>query len=141
MHTCTHVIHASRANVFFPHIVQAFTCKHVHTDRRTRTYTKTPLTKWRHTLIHPRAGVVTWFDADRMTGHVKKAIIQGIDSSDAVVVFLTRTYLDKVVLFAVLACLPFLDVHSQLFIHLLHAAKRSASGQPFNDVPMVHYAA
>jgi len=67
--------------------------------------------------------------------------LKGIDSSDAVVVFLTRTYLDKVVLSAILACLSYLDVHSQLFMHLLQAAKQSASGQRFNDVPMVRYAA
>jgi len=34
-----------------------------------------------------------------MAGHVKKKIIDGIDSSEAVIVFLTKNYLDKVIPF------------------------------------------
>lgn len=41
-------------------------------------------------------GVCTWFDDDRMTGHVQHMMASGIDESATVVVFVTRIYMAKV---------------------------------------------
>lgn len=41
-------------------------------------------------------GVVTWFDSDKMIGHIKQKITEGIDNSSTVLVCLTRAYHDKV---------------------------------------------
>lgn len=41
-------------------------------------------------------GLRTWFDADKMTGNVKKQMTDGIASTKCVLVFITRRYMDKV---------------------------------------------
>eukprot|EP00899_Mesostigma_viride_P022137 jgi/Mesvir1/3107/Mv07735-RA.1 len=41
-------------------------------------------------------GFSTWFDEDRMAGHVRQNTFSGIDGSRAVLVFLTPRYMDKV---------------------------------------------
>ena len=37
-----------------------------------------------------------WFDEVAMTGDVSKAMQQGIDNSDCVIIFLTKVYLEKI---------------------------------------------
>jgi hypothetical protein len=41
-------------------------------------------------------GVACWFDSDRMQGSIRRLMTSGIDCSLAMVVFLTRAYVDKV---------------------------------------------
>jgi hypothetical protein len=41
-------------------------------------------------------GVVTWFDADRMTGHIRDKMAEGIANTSTVVVFVTQNYMTKV---------------------------------------------
>lgn len=41
-------------------------------------------------------GYETWFDDDRIGGNLEHSVADGIETSDAVVVFLTRTYCEKI---------------------------------------------
>jgi hypothetical protein len=41
-------------------------------------------------------GVVTWFDSERMEGHIRDKMVAGIDASACVVVFITQRYMAKV---------------------------------------------
>ncbi|EOD41046.1 hypothetical protein EMIHUDRAFT_222110 [Emiliania huxleyi CCMP1516] len=41
-------------------------------------------------------GMVTWFDGDRMEGEIADKMCEGIDDSAAIVVFVSKAYLDKV---------------------------------------------
>ena len=41
-------------------------------------------------------GIVTWFDGERMRGQVRKTMTDGIDNSALIIVFITRTYIEKV---------------------------------------------
>ena len=43
------------------------------------------------------AGVVTWFDEDKMKGNINEAMREGIDTSSVVVVFVTFSYQEKLV--------------------------------------------
>ena len=43
-----------------------------------------------------RAGLVTWFDEERMRGDIVKQMTDGIDRSSVVLVFVTRNYIRKV---------------------------------------------
>ena len=47
-----------------------------------------------HTLR--KLGISSWFDEERMTGNIVAKMAAGIDSSDCMVVFLTRNYIAKV---------------------------------------------
>ena len=42
------------------------------------------------------ANMKTWFDADRLHGHVCQSMTEGIDNSEKVAVFITERYIDKV---------------------------------------------
>ena len=42
------------------------------------------------------SGLVTWFDEERMEGNINQQMAHGIDGSKAVVVFITRRYMQKV---------------------------------------------
>merc|ERR1711908_242347 len=41
-------------------------------------------------------GLVTWFDEERMVGDIVKQMTEGIDRSRNVIVFITKTYVEKV---------------------------------------------
>eukprot|EP00899_Mesostigma_viride_P003391 jgi/Mesvir1/13052/Mv06039-RA.3 len=41
-------------------------------------------------------GFTTWFDEDRMVGHIRQQMCAGIDGAKAVLVFVTARYMDKV---------------------------------------------
>ena len=41
-------------------------------------------------------GFVTWFDEERMRGNINEQMAQGIDRSQAVIVFITKRYIGKV---------------------------------------------
>lgn len=43
-----------------------------------------------------RAGLVTWFDEERMRGDIVRQMTEGIDRSSLVLVFVTRNYIQKV---------------------------------------------
>ena len=55
---------------------------------------------------HQRVGIVnqllkeqgyeTWFDEEKMIGHVDSLMAEGIDESDILLVFLTKVYMEKV---------------------------------------------
>ena len=40
-------------------------------------------------------GFNTWFDEERMTGHIVQQMCRGIDGSQAVLVFITKRYVQK----------------------------------------------
>jgi hypothetical protein len=44
-----------------------------------------------------KRGFVTWFDSDRMQGHIVQQMCKGIDDSTLVVVFVTKRYISKCV--------------------------------------------
>jgi len=37
----------------------------------------------------------TWFDDDKMVGHIYQKMAEGIDDSDIILVFITKTYMEK----------------------------------------------
>ena len=41
-------------------------------------------------------GVIPWFDEERMSGETRQKMVEGIENSDVIVVFVTETYRDKV---------------------------------------------
>ena len=41
-------------------------------------------------------GVIPWFDEERMSGDTRQKMIEGIENSDVIVVFITEAYRDKV---------------------------------------------
>ena len=41
-------------------------------------------------------GIVPWFDEERMIGETRQKMVEGIENSDVIVVFVTETYRDKV---------------------------------------------
>ena len=41
-------------------------------------------------------GVIPWFDEERLIGEIRHDMIEGIENSDVIVVFVTETYRDKV---------------------------------------------
>ena len=41
-------------------------------------------------------GVIPWFDEERMIGNTRQKMVEGIENSDVIVVFVTETYRDKV---------------------------------------------
>ena len=41
-------------------------------------------------------GVIPWFDEERMIGEIRHKMVEGIENSDVIVVFVTETYRDKV---------------------------------------------
>ena len=41
-------------------------------------------------------GVIPWFDEERMIGEIRQKMVDGIESSDVIVVFVTEAYRDKV---------------------------------------------
>ena len=41
-------------------------------------------------------GIVPWFDEERMSGETRQKMVDGIESSDVIVVFVTEAYRDKV---------------------------------------------
>jgi hypothetical protein len=43
-----------------------------------------------------KAGFITWFDSDRMRGDIMLKMTEGIDNSKAVIVFITKNYIQKV---------------------------------------------
>ena len=43
------------------------------------------------------AGFRTWYDAEQMSGDIVTKIVEGIDNSSTVAVFITYNYLNKVV--------------------------------------------
>ena len=43
-----------------------------------------------------KAGIKTWFDAEKLTGNIPLQMSRGIDNSEVVVVFITKAYMDKV---------------------------------------------
>jgi len=55
---------------------------------------------------HGRVGIVnkllqeqgyrTWFDEDKMVGHIDQQMARGIDESDIMLVFITKVYMEKV---------------------------------------------
>jgi len=57
---------------------------------------------------HQRVGIVnkllkeqgyeTWFDEDKMKGHIEQKMAEGIDDSDIFLVFITKAYIEKVAL-------------------------------------------
>jgi len=54
---------------------------------------------------HGRVGIVnkllkaqgfqTWFDEDKMVGHIDDKMSEGIDGSDIILVFITKVYMEK----------------------------------------------
>ena len=54
---------------------------------------------------HQRVGIVnkllkeqgyeTWFDEDKMKGHIEQKMAEGIDDSDIFLVFITKAYMEK----------------------------------------------
>jgi len=54
---------------------------------------------------HPRVATVnkllkaqgfqTWFDEDKMVGHIDHMMAEGIDDSDIILVFITKAYMEK----------------------------------------------
>ncbi len=42
-----------------------------------------------------RAGVVTWFDSDRMTGSIRDKMAEGIANTSSVIVCVTKNYMSK----------------------------------------------
>ena len=43
-----------------------------------------------------QSGIVTWFDEDRMSGHVRDKMAEGIGNTSTVLVCMTKRYMDKV---------------------------------------------
>lgn len=41
-------------------------------------------------------GLVTWFDSDRLIGHVQQTMASDVENTECVVVFITATYRDKI---------------------------------------------
>ena len=41
-------------------------------------------------------GVIPWFDEERMSGDTRQKMVDGIENSDTIVVFITEAYRDKV---------------------------------------------
>ena len=41
-------------------------------------------------------GVIPWFDEERMSGDTRQKMIEGIENSDVIVVFITEAYRNKV---------------------------------------------
>ena len=41
-------------------------------------------------------GVIPWFDEERMIGNIRHKMVEGIENSDVIVVFITEAYRDKV---------------------------------------------
>lgn len=41
-------------------------------------------------------GIITWFDSDKMTGEIRRQMVDGIDNTKVVLVFITAAYRDKV---------------------------------------------
>ena len=41
-------------------------------------------------------GVIPWFDEERMSGDTRQKMVDGIENSDIIVVFITEAYRDKV---------------------------------------------
>ena len=41
-------------------------------------------------------GFKTWFDEDKMVGHIDSMMAKGINESDIILVFITKTYMEKV---------------------------------------------
>ena len=41
-------------------------------------------------------GVIPWFDEERMSGETRQKMVDGLESSDVIVVFVTEAYRDKV---------------------------------------------
>ena len=41
-------------------------------------------------------GVIPWFDEERMTGEIRQKMVEGIENSDVIVVFITEAYRDKI---------------------------------------------
>ena len=41
-------------------------------------------------------GIVPWFDEERMSGSTRQKMVEGIENSDIIVVFITEAYRDKV---------------------------------------------
>jgi len=40
-------------------------------------------------------GFKTWFDEDKMVGHIEQKMAEGINGSDIILVFITHTYMEK----------------------------------------------
>jgi len=40
-------------------------------------------------------GFKTWFDEDKMEGHIDQRMAEGINDSDVILVFITKTYMEK----------------------------------------------
>ena len=40
-------------------------------------------------------GFKTWFDEDKMVGHIYQKMAEGIDDSDIILVFITKVYMEK----------------------------------------------
>ena len=43
-----------------------------------------------------KRGIVTWFDEERMRGETRQQMVEGIENSDVIVVFITDTYRTKI---------------------------------------------
>ena len=43
-----------------------------------------------------QSGIVTWFDEDRMSGHVRDKMAEGITNTSTVLVCVTKRYMEKV---------------------------------------------
>ena len=41
-------------------------------------------------------GVIPWFDEERMSGETRQKMVDGIENSDVIVMFITEAYRDKV---------------------------------------------
>ena len=41
-------------------------------------------------------GIVPWFDEERMSGETRQKMVEGIENSDVIVVFITEAYCDKI---------------------------------------------
>ena len=41
-------------------------------------------------------GIVPWFDEERMSGETRQKMVEGIENSDVIVVFVTEAYRDKI---------------------------------------------
>ena len=67
----------------------------------THTWVKDELNRENHARVGiinkllKKQGFKTWFDDDKMVGHVDSMMAEGIDESDIILVFITKAYMEK----------------------------------------------
>ena len=68
----------------------------------THTWVKDELNRENHSRVATvnkllkAQGFQTWFDEDKMVGHIDNMMAKGIDESDIILVFITKIYMEKV---------------------------------------------